>query len=506
MSMRSREILLFGLLFGLLSACYGADPSLTIYNQRFAVVREIIPLDLKQGVNSVQFEGATALLEPQSVMLRDPAGRRLLRILDQNYRADPVSMDALLRRYEGHTIEFQVRSGDKTEVVSGKIVRAGTTGPQAARYGDFMQGNIGTQMYLSGQSQSIVEVGGKLQFGLPGMPLFPGLGADMILKPLLEWTVETDRAGKLDAELAYISGGLNWSADYNIVNGDGNALDIIGWVTMENSSGKQFENAHVKLMAGDVNKIQPQGQPMGAIGGMASFGSMNGNPAAPPVEEKTFDEYHLYTLQRPATLHDKETKQVEFVRADGVKSDVVYIYDGMKVDTSRFRGWNADMIRNDTSYGTLSNNKVWVMREFINSEANHLGMPLPKGRVRFYRRDTDGRLEFTGEDAIDHTPKDEHIRVFTGSAFDLAGERKRTVVMNDGMRRTMDEGFEIKVRNHKKERADVRVVEHLYRGTSWDITASSIPWVKTDAQTIEFHVTLNPDEEKVVTYTAHYTW
>jgi hypothetical protein len=479
----------FGFLW--VGACYGADPSLTIYNQRFAVIRETIPLDLKQGVNAVQFDGATALLEPASVMLRDPSGRRVLRILDQNYRADPVSMDALLQRYEGQTIDFQVRMGDRIEVVSGKIVRAGE--PQAMQRGQFAP------------EQPVVEVAGKLQFGLPGTPLFPALGAGMILKPLLEWTVETDRAGRLDAELAYVSGGWNWSADYNIVSGDGNALDIIGWVTMENRSGKQFDGARVKLMAGDVNKIQPQAGGGGGAYAVSAGLSMNGN-MQPAVEEKSFDEYHLYTLQRPLTIHDKETKQVEFVRADGVKSDVVYIYDGLKIDSTRYRGWNPEMIRNDMSYGTMSNNKVWVMREFVNSEANHLGMPLPKGRVRFYRRDTDGRLEFTGEDTIDHTPKDEHIRVFTGSAFDLTGERKRTVFLNDTMRRTMDEGFEVKVRNHKKERAEVRVVEHLYRGTGWDISTSSVPWVKTDAQTIEFRVTLNPDEEKVVTYTAHYTW
>jgi len=279
----------------------------------------------------------------------------------------------------------------------------------------------------------------------------------------------------------------------------------MGWVTMENSSGKEFENARVKLMAGDVNKIQPPANGRGMGGEFRMTAGAYSSSGAPPVVEKTFDEYHLYTLQRPVTLHDSETKQVEFVRADGVKSEVVYIYDGMKTD-SRYSGWNSDMVRNNSEYGTLSNNKVWVMREFVNSEANHLGMPLPKGRVRFYRRDTDGQLEFTGEDAIDHTPRDERIRVFTGAAFDIAGERKRTVFLNDMGRRTIDEGFEIKVRNHKKEPAEVRVVEHLYRGMTWAIPTSSVPWVKTDSQTIEFRVTLNPDEEKVVTYTAHYTW
>ena len=381
-------------------------------------------------------------------------------------------------------------------MIAGKIVRS--SGPPVMQQAPYYQQS-------SQQPQPIVEVGGKLQFGLPGTPLFPGLGAGMILHPLLEWTVETDRAGRLDAELAYVSGGLNWSSDYNIVSGDGNALDIIGWVTMENRSGKEFENARVKLMAGDVNKIQPQGAIGGGGGDRAMLARISGGMAAPTVEEKTFDEYHLYTLQRPVTLHDSETKQVEFVRAEGVKSEVVYIYDGMKPDP-RFNGWNFDMIRNSMEYGTLSNNKVWVMREFVNSEANHLGMPLPKGRVRFYRRDTDGQLEFTGEDSIDHTPKDERIRVFTGAAFDLFGERKRTVFLNDMGRRTIDEGFEIKVRNHKKERADVRVVEHLYRGMTWEISTSSVPWVKTDSQTMEFRLTLNPDEEKTVTYTAHYTW
>ena len=185
---------------------------------------------------------------------------------------------------------------------------------------------------------------------------------------------------------------------------------------------------------------------------------------------------------------------------------LIYVYDGAKIDTNRYQGWQAEAIRQDASYGTLSNRKVWVMREFLNSDANHLGMPLPKGRIRFYRRDTDGRLEFTGEDTIDHTAKDEKIRVFIGSAFDLTGERKRTFFHNDMGRQMMDEGFEIKVRNHKKEPAEIRVIEHLYRWSTWDIATSSMPYTKTDAQTIEFRVSLQPDEEKTVTYIAHYTW
>jgi hypothetical protein len=323
--------------------CFSADPSLTIYNQQFAVVRETVPLDLKQGINRIEFNGATALLEPESVMLRDPSGRRVLRILEQNYRADPVSLDALMKRYEGQTIEFQVRNGGAVETVTGKIVRAGGAVQPGAR----VAYPNAYAMPQPSMMQALIEVGGKLRFDLPGVPLFPGLGAGMILKPTLDWTIETDRAGAVDAELAYVSGGLNWTADYNLVEGDSSALDIIGWVTMENRSGKEFENARVKLMAGDVNKVQAQPTAM-VFRGNPAGGVMGGISGAPPVTEKTFDEYHLYTLQRPVTIHDSETKQVEFVRAAGVKSNVIYIYDGAKIDTSRYQGWNPDMIRNNS--------------------------------------------------------------------------------------------------------------------------------------------------------------
>ena len=314
------------------------------YNQQFAVVRVYhwAWLDLKQGVNTIQFEGATAaMLEPQSVILRDLAGRRVLHFLEQNYRADPISLDALLRRYEGQTIQFQVRNGDRTDLVSGKIVRAS----------ELQARNPGGQFVAPGPTQPIIEVDGKLQFNLPGTPLFPALG-DALLKPMLNWTVETDRAGRLDAELAYVTGGFNWNADYNILQDDSDVLErVIGWVTMENRSGKEFEQAHVKLMAGDVNKIQPSG---GGGGGGAVFANSAGlMSGVPPVQEKAFDEYHLYTLQRPVTIHDRETKQVEFVRAEGVKSAVVYIYDGAHIDNNRYRG-NVDAIRNDSSYGTQS--------------------------------------------------------------------------------------------------------------------------------------------------------
>jgi hypothetical protein len=178
----------------------------------------------------------------------------------------------------------------------------------------------------------------------------------------------------------------------------------------------------------------------------------------------------------------------------------------VKIDANHYRGWGYDSIRQDRDYGTQCNPKVWVMREFANSETNHLGLPLPKGRLRFYRRDADDQVEFTGEDTIDHTPRDETVRVFTGNAFDFVGERKRTDFKVDTGSRWADESFEIKLRNHKKDSVEIRVVEHLYRWNNWEITRNSNFYSKTDAQTIEFRIPVKPDEEQTITYTVHYSW
>ena len=424
-----------------------------------------------------------------------------MQILEQNYRADPVSQERLLSLYEGKTLEFLVQPGPPGVTVQGKIIRSGYVPPSPySPYGNPYPGN------QPGMQQPIIEVDGKLRFQLPGIPLFPALTDDTILKPTLNWVLMTDKPGAVNAEFSYVTGQMNWNADYNLVAPEeGDHLDMVGWVTIHNQSGKTFDGASIKLMAGSINKIQPAMADYfmksaaygGVIGGIAG--------GVPQVSEKTFDEYHLYALPRPTTLHDQESKQVEFVRAAGIKSERLYVYDGMKVNQN-YQGWNMEMIRQNAEYGTQSNPDVWVMREFSNSEANHLGMPLPAGRLRFYRQDTDGHLEFTGENEIKHTPRDEAIRVFTGSAFDIKGERKRTDFHNDMGRRMLDESFEIKLRNHKKEPVVVRVVEHLYRGATWEITEKSATYLKTDAQTIEFQVQLPPDGEKVVTYTAHYTW
>ncbi len=385
-----------------------------------------------------------------------------MQIFEQNYRNDPISQELLLSLYEGKTIDFVVlQNGEKIETVRGKIIRSGY---------------VSSATYAPGypqpaSSQPIIEMNGVLRFGLPGQPLFPALTGDSILKPTLSWLLGTENPGKFDAELSYVSGGMSWQADYNLVisdksssdkpfseksSGKSDLLDMVGWITMRNQSGKTFENARIKLLAGDVSKIQ---EPVsGRLYAAEAKAAMN-DAMQPVVREKSFDEFHLYTLERPSTLRDQETKQVEFVRATGIRAQRIYVYDGAKMD----------------QYG-------------------------------YYNSDTDGHLEFVGENTIDHTPKDETIRVYTANAFDVTGERKRTNFRVDSNQHWMDESFEIRVRNHKKEAVNLRAVEHLYRCANWKLVEQSQQSRKKDAQTVEFPVTIAPDGEAVLTYTVHYSW
>jgi hypothetical protein len=355
------------LFFGMSCYLYAASPALTIYNQDFAVIRDLVPLSLKSGLNHVEYSGMTANAEPDSVILRDPIGKVTWQIIEQNYRKDAASVDRMLELYEGKTIQFQLQDG---KTVSGRILRAQT-------------------------------------------------------RPAT-------------------------------------------------SSG---------TMAGIANQ--------------------------PVVTEKPFDDYHLYQLANRTTLLDSETKQVEFVRANSITTKRIYLYDGADLSryTNMYSGYvGYEQIRNNSEYGTEMNPKVWVMREFVNSAANHLGIPLPKGRLRFYRQDTGGQLEFTGENEIDHTPKDETVRVFTGAAFDVAGSRKRTQYHNDFQRREADESFEVSVRNRKASPVAVTVREHLYRGANWNILSETDSHAQRDSNMIEFPIDVAANSEKIVRYSVHYTW
>ena len=462
---------------------FTADPALTIYNQNFAVVRDTVPLDLKEGVNDVKFSDMTATAETDSVILRDPSGKVKLQVLEQSYRNNPVSQEYLLSLFEGKTIDFFVREPNKEDhAVKGKIIRSG--------YG------------AGGQNptQPIIEVDNVLQFFLPGEPRFPDLGDDTILNPALSWKLNASAAGKFDAEIAYVTGGLSWHADYNIVAGEASdVIDLVGWVTFDNQSGKTFKEAKIKLMAGDVNKVQPATVRHLLERARSDLAVMK--KPSEVVTEKAFSEFHLYTISAPTTLRDHETKQVEFVRAQGVKAPRIFVYDGATMSYGFY-----SMNRGSGDYGIPMNKKVWVLREFKNSKENNLGVPLPKGRLRFYQQDEDKQLEFIGENEIDHTPKDETIRVYVGNSFDLTGERRRTDYKVSESNHTVDETFEIKLSNHKKEAVEIRAVEHLSRYDNWEIEKGAPEYIKLDSHTIEFHIPLKPDEVRTFTFHVHYWW
>src|ERR1700730_568520 len=263
------------------------QPALTIYNQDFFVAREYVPLDLRSGVNHAEFAGIAAHLEPDSVILRDPGGRSF-QVHEQNYRNDPISQELLLSFYEGKTIEFLVQPN---QIIKGKVVRSGYI-PSTYYAQNYQQPSF---------TQPIIEVDGVLRFGLPGQPQFPALSGDSILKPTLSWLLQTNDPGKFDAEISYVAGSMSWQADYNLVvsdnpTGKADLRDMVGWITMRNQSGKTFENANIKLMAGDVNKIQ-QGTVATRVYAAAKMAA--DEAMVPVVREKSFDEFHLYSLARP---------------------------------------------------------------------------------------------------------------------------------------------------------------------------------------------------------------
>ncbi|AUM11413.1 DUF4139 domain-containing protein [Ketobacter alkanivorans] len=453
-------------------------PSLTIYNGNFAVVRDTIKLNLSKGDNDVKYQDITKQLEPDSVVFRPTDTKWPLSILEQNYLSLPVNEALLLNYFEGQTIDFEVIRNKQTSNLPGKIIRSG----------------------LSGGSP-IIEMEGKTRFGLPGRPLFPALKDDTLLKPTLAWQLKSGKSGEVNAELAYLTGGLNWKADYNLIAKENtDKVNVNGWVTFENQSGKSFNAAKIKLMAGDINKLSPPSVNLYKARAMAMEMAMD----APSVTQKDFDEYHLYAIGRPIDLADGESKQVAFVDASGVISNTRFIYDGAQIDQRYQPGM--ERIRSDPNYGTQSNNKVWIYREFNNSKKNGLGIPLPKGRVRFYQADNDGQLEFLGENNIDHTATEAKVSLYTGNAFDVVGSRKRLDFQMNDRQNSAQESFAITLKNSKKVPVTVSIVEHLYRWTTWSIQTHSSPFDKTDAQTIEFEVELKPDQEKTTTYTVHYQW
>ena len=475
--------------------------ALTIYNQNFAVARTFINLDLHSGINEITSSEVTSRLEPDSVVLRDPLGKRTIHVVEQNYDSAVVSQEWLLQKYEGKTIDFQVATPQGTKIVPGRIIRAGYF--RQAEY------SFDGQM-LNGQSaQPLIEVDGRMQFQLPGTPLFPSATDGLLLKPTLRWQINSETNARFSAELAYITGGFDWAATYNVVapsafdvTGDEKA-NFLGWVTIHNQSGTEFPRARIKLMAGDVAKLQPQQGGYGRNGPMMMAKAIDSLQES-GVTQKAFDDFHLYDLNRTVTLRDGETKQLQFIDASGVALRRSYIYDGLGAQLQPIYAGN---VNQNQGYGLDNGNrKVLIVEEIKNSETNHLGMPLPAGRVRLYRSDADGQMEFVGESLIDHTPGEETVKIPTGSAFDVKGSRRQTDFHVDYNKHMLDETFEIKLTNQKQQPVNVAVIEHMYRGENWEITEKSSTFKKRDSHMLEFPMRVPAKGEATLTYSVHYTW
>jgi hypothetical protein len=461
-----------------------AATTLTIYNQDFALARSTVDLDLKAGTNEVTTTNVTRQLEPDSVVLRDPAAKIPFKVVEQNYDASIVTQEWMLQKFEGKTIDFQISHADAPPtIVQGRIIRA--------------------------DNPALIEVNGHMQFELPGTPLFPASTDGLLLKPTLRWQIYSPKPAKLAAELAYITHGMSWQATYNVVAPESKDVtgsergDIIGWITIKNNTGTDFDDARIKLMAGDVAKIRDEARPVYAMARL-SAGMAGGMGQAPAVTQQAFDDFHLYDLNRNVNLRDGETKQVQFMQAADVTMKRVYEYDGSGLASMAY---GDSYHQTDTGWALGNKNKkVNVRVEIKNAEANHMGMPLPAGRVRVYRRDDKGGMEFVGESMIDHTPTEETLKLAIGSAFDVTGERKQTDFHVDTRAHTIDESFEVTVKNQKSSPATVNVVEHLSRSMNWQMMKKSDEYNKRDSNTVEFPVVVAAHGEKTVSYSVHYSW
>ena len=455
------------------ASAQGEGVELAVYNSNIALVKDHRSLDLSQGLNEVRFTDVASLIDPTSVHFRsltDPEGTV---VLEQNYEYDIVGSAKLLQKYIDQEVNLVTQDGQEY-------------------VGTLLSASDDVVLEAPNGQVTLVKFEQIKEFTFPALP------EGLITKPTLVWQLESVLGDTQDVEVTYLTGGVNWQANYIVVLADDDAsIDVDGWVTLDNSSGASYKDAKLKLIAGDIHRVPTEGYAMDE----KMVYEAEAPAAAGQVEEREFFEYHLYEVQRPVTVKDKQTKQIEFVTGTDVPADKFFVYDGAQMSF-----WGYYQPVDDPGYGTASNEKVMVMLEFENAEDAGLGVPLPKGTLRVFKKDIDGSTLLIGEDAIDHTPKDEQIRLYIGDAFDIVGERVQTDFQVDYDDDWMEESFEITLRNHKDEDIEVRVVEHLFRWSGWEILEESHEYDKMNAQSIEFRVPVEADGEAVVSYTVRYEW
>jgi hypothetical protein len=436
--------------------------AITVYNQNFGLVREIRTLDLRSGQVSLEYGDVASSIQPETVHIRPLRGGPLA-VLEQNYQYDLLSPQKLLEKYVGRTVNVY-RTNPQTGVDEAVVAEV-----------------------LSVNGGPILRIGDEITFNYPGRFGFPELPDNLIAEPTLLWRLDAT-GGRQQVEVSYLTQALNWKADYVMVlDEDDRRAGLTGWVTLTNQSGTSYENARLQLVAGDIQRVSGASMPSAVRERM--MGDVIAQEAG--FTENAFFEYHLYTLGRPASVLNNEQKQVTLLESEGFGVEKKLIFHGA---THYYRG----------QYGQVtSNQKVGVFLDFVNSERNGLGMPLPKGIVRVYKRDHTGAQQFIGEDQIDHTPRDEELRIKMGEAFDVVGDRAQmdyTIVSSCVSEST----WRIDLRNHKDEDVEVMLVEPV--GGDWEILSSTHPFEQLDAWTFTLNPRVEANDETRVEYRVRVRW
>jgi len=431
--------------------------AITIYNDGTGLVKDTRSLDLPEDRFDLIFMDVASSIDPTSVHFVSLTDPDAIAILEQNYEYDLVSTAALYQRHIDKHVTIRTEDGRTID---------------------------GTLLAYEG-SMVIQTEDGIVIVNNPVEVKFEELPEGLITRPTLRWSLINGREGTHECEMSYLTSGLGWNANYvAIVGQNDNVLDLSGWVTINNNSGTAYRDATLKLVAGQVHRVQPKYDERYYAGA----GIMAEGVSAPGFEEEAFFEYHLYTLQRPATVLNNQQKQISLLEGEGIGVTKIFVFDP---------GY-AYYGRGDTAEG-----KIEVRLKFMNSEENGLGIPLPAGILRVYKEDASGALQFIGEDSIDHTPKDEEIEVFLGEAFDIVGERvvlDRRQLRNDAW----EYDVQVTVRNHKEERVNITYWDHVWG--DWEVRSSSHEYSQKDASTIEFVFPVAADGETVLTYTIRRAW
>lgn len=440
----------------------------------FGVVKQVRDVSMTSGRNEIAFSNVARYLDPTTVSFTDLTDPRT-EVLEQSFKFDLVSPSKLMERYLDRKVNVEVPAGRDSRNVQGVLLSSS-------------QGRL---VLKTDQGIEILPTEGS-QIRLDDLP------DGFLTKPTLIWLLDAKRDGKHTIRTTYQTGGLSWRADYNLVlNEDDTAANLNAWVTLLNLSGMSYPETNLKLVAGEVQRITPKRPMMAermyaadAVGGNAGF------------EEKSFFEYHLYTLPRKTTIESNTTQQLTlFPPVDGMAVQKELLYE-----PTRSVGWGRQP-HMDPNFVVGGESKIGVYLAFENSSNNRLGVPLPAGRIRTYKEDPqDGTLEFIGEDLIQHTPRNETVRIKLGNAFDVVGERTRTDFSIEKGRKTMSESFRIEIRNQKDKAQSVTVREHLYRWNTWNITERNVPFKKINSNTVEWSVEVPPEGRRTITYTVVYTW